>query len=200
MEKPHEEHVVAVKRILRYVVGTRGYRLHYTKGEEDCTLQLIGYSNAHMAGDPDTRSTSGVIFFLGGSPITWQYAKQKVVALSSCEAEYIAAATAACQGIWLACLLSDLVGKKIGAPELKVDNMSAIALTKNPVFHDRSKHIDTRYHYIRECIDRGMIVIEYVATELQLADILTKALGRVRFQELHVKIGIKDLSGDSIKA
>jgi hypothetical protein len=120
-----------------------------------------------MAGDPDTRrSTSGVIFFLGGSPITWQYAKQKVVALSSCESEYIVAATNACQGVWLTCLLSDLVGKKIRAPELKVDNMSAIALTKNPVFHDRSKHIDTRYHYIRECIDRGMIVIKYVATEL----------------------------------
>ena len=122
------------------------------------------------------------------------------MALSSCEAEYIAVANATCQGVWLAQLLSDFIGSEAGAPELKVDNMSAIALTKNPVFHDRSKHIDTHYHYIRECIDREMIVIKYVANELQLADILTKALGCVRFQELHVKIGIKGLSGDSIKA
>lgn len=85
-------------------------------------------------------------------------------------------------------------------PEIMVDNMSAIALTKNPVFHDRSKHIDVRYHYIRECIERGRIVIDYIETKMQLADVLTKALGRVRFQELRVRIGVKDLPGDLIKA
>jgi hypothetical protein len=78
--------------------------------------------------------------------------------------------------------------------------MSAIALAKNPVFHDRSKHIDVRYHYIRECVERGRIVISYIATEVQLGDALTKALGRVRFQELRAKIGVKDFSGDLIKA
>jgi len=189
-----------VKRVLRYLAGTRGYGLHYGRKKGDA-LKLIGYSDADMAGDIDSRkSTSGVIFFLGDSPITWQSAKQKVVALSSCEAEYIAAAVAACQGVWLARLLGDLIELEPAVPEIMVDNMSSIALTKNPVFHDRSKHIDVRYHYIRECIERGRIVIDYIETKMQLADVLTKALGRVRFQELRVRIGVKDIPGDLIKA
>jgi hypothetical protein len=111
---------------------------------------LVGYSDA------DTRrSTSGVIFFLGGNLITWQAAKQRVVALSSCEAGYIVAAGAACQGVWLARLLTDMLGTEAAALELKVDNQSAIALIKNPVFHDQSKHIDVRYHYLRECVIEG---------------------------------------------
>jgi hypothetical protein len=153
-----------------------------------------------MAGDIDTRkSTSGVIFFLGGNPITWQSVKQKVVALSSYEAEYIAAAMAACQGVWLARLLADMTGFESRAPELMVDNQSAIALSKNPVFHDRSKHIDVRYHYIQECVDENRIVISYTATEHQLADVLTKALGRVHFQELRIKIGVNKHSGDRVE-
>ena len=83
---------------------------------------------------------------------------------------------------------------------MKLDNMSAIALSKNPVFHDRSKHIDTRYHYIRECIDGNRIVIGHTSTEEQLADVLTKALGRVRFQELREKMGVINLADNSIKA
>ena len=122
------------------------------------------------------------------------------MALSSCEAEYIAAANAACQGVWLARLLGDFIGSEPGAPELKVDNMSAIALSKNPVYHDRSKHIDTRYHYIRECIDGNRFVIGHVSTEKQVADMLTKALGRVRFQELRAAIGVSSIIDDSFKA
>jgi hypothetical protein len=144
-----------------------------------------------MAGDLDTRkSTTGTVFFLGKNIITWQSSKQKVVALSSCEAEYIAAATAACQGVWLARLLSDMIGLESGAPELRVDNQSAITLSKNPVFHERSKHIETRFHFIRECIEKNKINLVYTATDTQLADILTKALGRVRFLELCARIGI----------
>lgn len=119
--------------------------------------------------------------------------KQKVVALSSCEAEYIAASTAACQGVWLARLLSEISGGKPKAAVLKVDNKSAISLCKNPVFHDRSKHIDTRYHHIRECIEGGKINVEYVSSDEQLADILTKPLGRVKFQELRAKIGVVEI-------
>jgi hypothetical protein len=99
METPHTDHLTAIKRVLRYVAGTRDHGLHYTRREDE-GLKLVGYSDVDMAGDIDTRrSTSGVIFFLGGNPITWQAAKQRVVALSSCEAEYIAAAGEACQGI-----------------------------------------------------------------------------------------------------
>jgi hypothetical protein len=96
-------------------------------------------------------STSDIIFFQSGNPITWQASKQKVVALSSCEAEYVVVTAVACQAVWLVCLLADMVGTKCGVPELKVDNQSAITLCKNHVFHDRSKHINIRYHFIQEC-------------------------------------------------
>jgi hypothetical protein len=183
MEAPYEDHLITVKRVLRYLAGTQGHGLHYarhTKGPP----RLVGYSDANLGGDIDDRkSTSGIVFFLGGNPITWQATKQRIVALSSCEAEYVAAAAAACQG-WLARLLTDMVGTEYGVSELLVDNQSAIALSKNPVFHERSKHIDVRYHFIRDCVDEGSINIDYTATENQLADILTKALGRIRFLEL----------------
>jgi hypothetical protein len=84
-----------------------------------------------------------------------------------------------------------MIGTESGAPELPVDNQSAIALSKNPVFHERSKHIDVRFHYIRECVDEGRIIIDYTTTEEQLADILTKALGRIRFLELRDRICVK---------
>ena len=113
-----------------------------------------------------------------------------MVALSSCEAEYIAATTVACQGIWLLRLLADLTGVEEAPATLKVDNKSAISLCKNPVYHDRSKHIEVQYHYIRQCVDEGKIVVEFIGTTEQLADVLTKSLGRVRFVELRDKIGI----------
>jgi hypothetical protein len=86
-------------------------------------------------------------------------------------------AVTVCQAVWLACLLADMTGKKSEVPELKIDNQSAIALCKNPVFHNRSKHIDVRYHFLREWVEKREIVISYLATENQLADLLTKALG-----------------------
>jgi len=112
------------------------------------------------------------------------------VALSSCEAEYIAAATAACQGVWLARLLAELKGEKEGTIALKIDNESAIALSQNPVFHDRSKHIDVRFHYIRECVEENRVQLQSIGTVEQLADICTKALGRERFCELRSKLGV----------
>jgi hypothetical protein len=133
-------------------------------------------------GDVDTRKiTSGIVFFLNDNSITWQATKQRVVALSSYEVEYITVAAAACQGIWLGWLLTELVGSTIGTPVLFIDNQSAIALCRNPVFHDRSKHIDVRYHFIQECIEEGSIIVRYMAMMEQLVDLLTKALGRNHF-------------------
>jgi len=147
-----------------------------------------------MAEDVDGRkSTTGVLFFLDGCPISWQSQKQRVVALSTCEAEYIAAATACCQGVWLSRLLQEVIKEKPCAPVLMVDNKSAIALAKNPVLHDRSKHIDTKFHFIRDCVDGGQIKLEYVETARQLGDILTKPLGRIRFTELRTKIGVEEI-------
>jgi len=188
MEKPTTEHLTAVKRVLRYVAGTLHFGCHYQRRKE---ARLVGYSDSDMAGDVDTRkSTTGVGFFLGGNIITWQSQKQRVVALSSCEAEYIAAATAACQGVWLARLLAELKGEDASTFSLKIDNESAIALSRNPVFHDRSKHIDVKFHYIRECVEENRVQLQSIRTEEQLADILTKALGRERFCELRSRLGV----------
>ena len=145
-----------------------------------------------MAGDVDDRkSTSGMIYFLSGGAICWQSTKQKVVALSSCEAEYIAASMAATQEVWLARLMEELIGRESDPPMLYVDNKATISLIKNPVLHDRSKHIEIRFHYIRECADRGLIKIDFIRTEEQLGDIFTKSLARVKFEELRSKIGVQ---------
>jgi Reverse transcriptase (RNA-dependent DNA polymerase)/Integrase core domain len=192
MESPRSEHMAAVKQILRYIKGSISLGCVY-KRCSDSELKLVGFSDSDLAGNLDDRkSTTGVLFFLGGNIISWFSRKQKVVALSSCEAEYIAAASAACQGIWLETLRADLLGHEFMKIKLKIDNMSAISLCKNPVFHDRSKHIDTRYHYIRENVENGRFEVEHVSTSDQLADILTKSLGRVRFCELRERIGLQD--------
>jgi hypothetical protein len=147
--------------------------------------KLVGFSDRDLAGDVDDRkSTSGSIFLLGSILVTWASQKQRVVALSSCEAEYIASANAACQGIWLSHLLGGLLGMEAPKVKLLVDNKPAIALSKNPSLHDRSKHIDTRYHFIRDCVERGEVDIDHISTTEQLTDILTKALGHARFVEL----------------
>lgn len=106
----------------------------------------------------------------------------------------MAATHAACQSIWLQGLLGEILGHQVGPVVLHVDNKSAMELMKNPVQHGRSKHIDVRFHFIRECIDRGKLVIKYVATHEQRADILTKALGRVKFEEMRSMIGVEDVT------
>jgi hypothetical protein len=112
------------------------------------------------------------------------------VAQSSCEAEYIAAATAACQGVWLRRLLGDLINKEKERVVLNIDNKSAISLCKNPVHHDRSKHIYTKYHYIWKCVEESKIEVNYVCTDDQLADILTKSLSRLKFLEMRGRIDV----------
>jgi hypothetical protein len=134
------------------------------------------------------------MFYLGDCLVSWQSIKQKVVALSICEAEYIATTTAATQALWLSRLLGELLGRKVEVVELKVDSKSALALAKNPIFHDRSKHIRTKYHFIRECLEEGSIKANYIATTDQLANILTKSLGKVKFQEMRRRIGLKQIT------
>ncbi|KAJ0978704.1 hypothetical protein J5N97_014178 [Dioscorea zingiberensis] len=191
MEKPTSQHLAAVKQILRYIRSTLDLGCYYTRTEQGAA-KLVGYSDSDLAGDADDRkSTTEVAYFLGGNLVTWVSQKQKVVALSSCEAEYIAATTAACQGIWLNRLRADMRGQAEEEVVLKVDNKSAISLCKNPVHHDRSKHVDTRYHFIRECVENGKIAIDYVATEEQLADIMTKSIGLLKFLEMRHKIGLQ---------
>jgi hypothetical protein len=116
--------------------------------------------------------------------------------MSSCEAEYIAATTDATQAIWMARLLGELLGRKSEMVELKVDSKSALTLARNPVFHECSKHIDLRYHFIQNCLTEGTVSATYINTVDQLADILTKALGRVKFQELRARIGMVQIDRD----
>ena len=114
------------------------------------------FSDADMTGDIDgRRSTSGVLIFLGSALISWLSLKQKVVALCMCEAEYVAAATAVCQAVWLRRLLGELTGVEAHPPALMVDNQPVIALAKNLVLHDRSKHIDVTFHFLRDYVDGG---------------------------------------------
>ena len=193
MEAPGKEHRVAVKHILRYLKGTAGYGCVYARGGE-LSPMLLGYSDSDYAGDvEDMRSTSGAVYFLGRSLVTWSSQKHKIVALSSCEAEYVTAAAATCQGIWLSRLISDMMGTKEATVKLLMDNMSAIALSKNPVHHKRSKHIDTKCHFLRECIEDGKVEVDHIGTADQLADIFTKALGRVKFIEMRSALGVVDV-------
>lgn len=134
-----------------------------------------------------------MVFYLNESLVTWVSQKQRCVALSSCEAEFMAATAAACQAIWLRKLLGEITDSYVGPVVLFIDNKSAIDLAKNPVFHGRSKHIDIRYHFIRECIERGEIIVKHVTTDKQRADSLTKALSTVKFQMMRKLLGVKNL-------
>jgi hypothetical protein len=189
MQQPHSDHLATVKHILRYVAGTCEWGLFYARGDGEEPV-LRGFSDSDLAGDIDGRkSTTGLIFFLDNSPMYWQSTKLRIVAMSSCEAEYIVAATASCQAIWLAMLLSEMLGRDIRRPVLNVNNKSAISIIKNSVLNNRSKHIDTRFHLIREYEGNGQISVMFIGTEEQLGDILTKALSKIKFEGLCNKLG-----------
>jgi hypothetical protein len=178
-----------VKRIICYVAGILDHDLYYPRCPGEA--HLVGYSDSDHTGDINTsKSMSGILFFFGKSLVSWQSVKQQVVALSSCEAEYIAASTALTQMLWLVRLLGDLLGRDTEAVELRVDSKSALALAKNPVFHEQSKNIQVRYHFIQGFLDEGSFKACYINTKDQLADLLTKPLGR----KLCSRIGMVQLS------
>lgn len=192
MERPTTLHMNAVKRILRYIKGTLNYGLIYSKGTGNYLLG--GYSDSDLGGNiEDKKSTGGMAFYLDESLITWVSQKQRCVALSSCEAEFMAATAAACQGVWLGKLLSRITDTKVYPVVIYIDNKSAIDLAKNPFFHGRSKHIDIRYHFIRECVERREIVIKHVSTREQRADVLTKAMTAEKFEKMRSLLGIQKL-------
>jgi hypothetical protein len=190
LEEPLEDHLAALKKILRYVPGTCNWALWFGWKKVNQAL-LTGFSDADFVGDVDARkSTTMVIFFLANNPITWQLMKQKVVPQSSYESEYITAANAMCQALWLARVLAEVQGSTSSTPLLRVDNKSTIALIKNPVLHGKSEHIEVKYHLVQKSVDNGRIKVEFIWSEEQLSDILTKPLSRVKFLELHIKIGL----------
>eukprot|EP00253_Pinus_taeda_P030125 PITA_30125 len=182
MERPKEAHWQAAKRILRYVKGTKRFGILYITLE--CS-DLIGYTDSNWAGSVDDRkSTSGYVFQMGSRAISWASKKQPIVALSTVEVEYVAATTVACQVVWMRRMLRSLCQEQAQATVIFCDNSSAIALYKNSMFHKRMKHIDTKFHYIRELVNNGEIVLQQCRTQEQVADILTKPLGQKNFEFL----------------
>ena len=176
--KPTEEHYTAVKRIMRYLKGTIDHGLLYPTNESQ---GFVGFSDADWAGDiNDRRSTSGYLFKLGACTISWRSKKQVCVALSTAEAEYIALSAAAQESVWLNRLLNEL-GECYDYCVIKEDNQSAISMSKNPTFHGRGKHIDIKYHFVRDLVGKRSIVIEYCPSCSMQADILTKVLDAGKF-------------------
>nr|GEW98500.1 zinc finger, CCHC-type [Tanacetum cinerariifolium] len=169
----------AIRQVLRYVKGTKDHGITY---QHNGGNKIHGYSDSsYGVNTQERKGTTDIIFYYGESPISWSTQKQATVALSSCESEFIAATAAATQALWLKRLLRRLTNTEEDKVTIKVDNKSAIALMKNSVFHERSKHIDTKYHFIRECVEREDIQVEFVSEEYQKADKLTKALPKIRF-------------------
>jgi len=186
---PKESHLKCVKRIMKYLVGTINVGLWYPKGSP---LTLVGYSDSDFAGCKlDRKSTSGTCHLLGSSLVSWFSRKQVSVALSTTEAEYVAAGSCCAQTLWMRQQLMDY-GLKLDHIPLRCDNTSAINLTKNPILHSRTKHIEIRHHFIRDHALKGDVEIEFVETQNQLADIFTKPLDKESFFKIRSELGILD--------
>ncbi|WVZ71236.1 LOW QUALITY PROTEIN: hypothetical protein U9M48_019848 [Paspalum notatum var. saurae] len=189
---PRISHRQAVKRVFRYLKFTPELGLWYSSGS---SLSLRGFSDADHAGYRiDRKSTSGTCQLLGTSLVSWSSRKQASVSLSTTEAEYIAAASCCSQLLWMKATLSDF-GLRFGKIPLLVDSTSAISVAKNPVLHSRTKHIDVRFHFLRDHYEKGDIDLVHVASENQLADIFTKPLEFVAFVRLRGEFGVLQVEG-----
>ena len=188
---PKESHLTAVKRILRYLKGTVNLGLWYPKNSG---FGLVGYSDSDFAGcRMDRKSTSGSAHFLGDKLVCWSSKKQNCVSQSSAEAEYVAAASCCSQTLWIRSQLRDF-GFALNHIPLYYDSQSAIAIASNLVHHSRTKHIDLRYHFLKDQVEKEIIDMYFVRTDLQLADIFTKPLDDKRFQFLLTKLGMLNLN------
>jgi len=188
---PRESHLIAIKRIFRYLKGTPNLGIWYPR---DSGFDLIGFSDADYAGCRiDRKSTTGTCQFLGNKLVSWFSKKQNSVSTSTAEAEYIAAGSCCAQILWMKNQLVDY-GLTISKIPIFCDNTSAIAITENPVQHSRTKHIDIRYHFIREHVMNGTIELHFVPSEKQLADIFTKPLDESTFSRLVSELGMLNFS------
>ncbi|GJS98824.1 copia protein [Tanacetum coccineum] len=185
--RPTVKHLKEVKRIFRYLRQSYNMGLWYPK---DSGFELIAYSDADHAGcKDDCKSTSGGLQFLGGKLVSWSSKKQDCTAMSTAEAEYVSLSACCAQVIWMRTQLLDY-GYKYNRIPMYCDSKSAIAISCNPVQHSKTKHIDIRYHFIKEHVEKGTVEIYFVGTEYQLADLFTKALPKERFEYLVHRIVI----------
>ncbi|KAF2300982.1 hypothetical protein GH714_018927 [Hevea brasiliensis] len=187
MTKPTKIHLQAAKRALRYLKGTVNYGIHYKKGGDG---ELLAFTDSDYAGDmEDRKSTSGYVFLMNSSAVSWCSKKQPIVTLSTTEAEFVAAAVCACQGVWIKRILKELGQFDGGCTTVMCDNSSTIKLSKNPVMHGRSKHIDVRFHFLRNLTKEGVIELVHCGSQDQVADIMTKPLKLDVFQKLRKLLG-----------
>jgi hypothetical protein len=194
---PNQTHMSAVDRIFAYLKNDPGKAIVYS-GKHG--LQLKGFVDSDFAGCEDSRrSSTGWVFTLAGGPVSWSSQRQKTVATSTMDAEYIAGAEAAKEAVWIRNFINDLriPGVHIDTVPLYIDNNSALKLTRNPEFHSRSKHIDVKHHFIREKVDEGVINTQRVETRDNLADVFTKALPRPTHEDLVNRLNL--LSGGDAK-
>ena len=188
MVEPKRVHWKDAKHILRYLVGTVDYGLDYKRSRG---VDLVGFTDSNWAGSTsDRKSTSSCCFRLGSTVVSWFSQKQKSVALSSAKIEYMAASEASYKALWLRKFMVDLFGQELRPTIIHCDKQSCIKLSENPVFHDKSKHIKIRYHFIRDYVQRGVVELQYISTDKQVADILTKYLGRGKHIHFRDKMGV----------
>ena len=184
---PKVSHLNAIKRIIKYVGGTCDYGLFYSKGSN---LPLVGFSDSDWASNTDDRkSTTGGCFYVGANLVAWMSKKQNFVSLSTAEAKYIAAGSCCSQLLWMKKLLNDY-GISQDTMVVYCDNSSAIDISKNPIQHSKSKHIEIRYHFIRDLVERKIVCLECIPIERQNTDIFTKPLDRSKFETLRQVIGV----------
>lgn len=177
-----DEHFMYAKRILRYIHGTADMEMVYRRNAEADIL--IGYTDSDWAGDKvDRKSTSGYVFKVYGNTVSWLTQKQPTVALSSTEAEYYALGMGICEAVWLRSLLKEIGHPCNSSTTIFEDNQSCIKVAEEPREHKRMKHIDVKYCFIRQAIAEKKISLKYIPTNDQVADIMTKGLGRVLFQK-----------------
>ncbi|KAG7600533.1 hypothetical protein ISN44_As06g046270 [Arabidopsis suecica] len=191
MQAPREEHWLAALKVVRYLKGTLGQGVLL---RADSPLHLTGWCDSDFSGCKlSRRSLTGWFVQLGDSPISWKAKQQDVVSLSSAEAEYRAMNAVTRELKWLKELLQDLGFDHTAPMTIKCDSKPAIHISSNPVFHERTKHIERDCHFVRDEIVKGVVKPFHVSSEEQLADILTKALGRKEFDAFLVKLGIRNL-------
>ncbi|KAK2402246.1 putative mitochondrial protein [Trifolium repens] len=191
LDSPTDEHMLAGLHVLKFLKNNPGQGLFFSSSS---SLILKGFSDSDWGACPDTRrSTTGLCFFLGSSLISWKSKKQSVVSRSSSEAEYRALAQAACEGQWLLYLLHDFLIPHESPILIYCDNKSAMHIAANPVFHERTKHIEIDCHVVRDKIQANIIHLLPVTSKDQIADIFTKSLHPGPFHILQTKLGIIDV-------
>lgn len=181
-------HWIATKRILRYLKGTKSMGLIFSKNNQG---DIKGFADADHAGNPiDRRSYSGNVFTMSKGAISWQSSKQRSIALSTAEAEYISLSEASKEAIFLRRFLKEIMGKEELPIVIHTDSQSAMAIAQNPVHHQQTKHVDVRYHFVRETIEEGAVTLRYLETKCMIADALTKAVPRGKLEFCRSEMGV----------